>query len=61
MNANTDLLAFATHPQWDVIMGALNKWIGEGGSDLVALGIIGSGLLALDEARRAAIAKTEGA
>lgn len=55
-----DYDAFATHMQWEVIMGALDKWSKEGGSELVALGIIGSGLLKLDELRRAALAKARG-
>ena len=50
---------FASDRQWEVIMGALDKWTNNGGSDLVALGIIGQGLLVLDEKRRAALAETE--
>lgn len=60
ISAAPDHHAFASHVQWEVIMGALDKWSREGGSELVALGIIGSGLLKLDDLRRAALAKAEG-
>jgi len=50
------LRAFASDVQWDVVMGALDKWTKHGGSDLLALGIIGHGLLILDDLRRAALA-----
>ena len=47
--------------QWEVVMGAIDKWTKHGGSDLVALGIIGRGLLILDESRRAALNRIDAA
>jgi hypothetical protein len=44
---------------WEVVISALDKWSRDGGSDLVALGVIGQGLLVLDEKRRAALAKAK--
>ncbi len=55
-----DYDAFAADAQWEVILGALDSWTADGGSELVALGVIGTGLLKLDALRRAALAKARG-
>jgi hypothetical protein len=56
LQENERFRAFASDVQWEVVMDALDKWTKHGGSDLVALGIIGQGLLILDDLRRSALA-----
>lgn len=56
MAAGPAMLAALTDTQWSVITKALARYSsGDQPSDLVALGIIGAGVLVLDELRRAAL------